>query len=119
MKIFWIILGWCCVAIAVVGIALPGLPTTGPLLLALACFSKGSQRLHDWLFHHKVFGPPLQRWKEQRIIPLRAKILALVMMTGSIAIVCFVAPLPPWGVIVTVAVILVGMVVVALIPHQP
>ncbi len=73
-----IILGVLFVALGVLGIFLPVLPTTPFLLLALACFAKSSERLHGWLLSHKTFGPPIRQWQETRSIPLKVKIVALI-----------------------------------------
>jgi uncharacterized membrane protein YbaN (DUF454 family) len=78
-------LGWLFFAIGLVGMALPLLPTTPFMLLALWAFSLGSERFHAWLYHHRVFGPPLRRWSEERIIPLWTKALAVGSMAASLA----------------------------------
>jgi len=73
-----IVLGICFVALAVLGIFLPVLPTTPLLLLALACFAKSSEKLHDWLLSHKTLGPPIRQWHETRSIPRKAKVIAII-----------------------------------------
>jgi len=88
-------LGWLCVALGLVGVVLPVLPTTPFLLLALWCFARSSPRFHGWLYHHRVFGPPLREWHEYRVIPLRAKILALAAMTAS-ALYVLLGTNAPW-----------------------
>ena len=60
-----------------------GLPTTPFMLLALWAFSRSSQRFHDWLYAHPVFGPPLHQWRSHRVIPARAKLLAVATMATS------------------------------------
>lgn len=113
----WIAAGWCLVAVGAVGVVVPGLPTTGPLLLALACFARGSDRLHAWLLNHPVFGPPLRRWQEHRAITVRGKVVAVTMMLGSLAYVAWKPSLPTWAVFAIGGVILVGIVVVLRLPH--
>ncbi|MGD8325614.1 MAG: YbaN family protein [Sphingomonadales bacterium] len=98
MKIFtrpvFFTLGLFFVAIGGLGVILPVLPTTPFMLLALWCFARSSKTFHDWLFHHRLFGPPLQRWESYRVIPLGAKIFALTSMTAS-AIYVLLVPRPP------------------------
>jgi uncharacterized membrane protein YbaN (DUF454 family) len=54
-------LAWVSFALGVVGLVLPVVPTTPFMLVALWAFSRSSRRFHDWLYHHRIFGPPLQR----------------------------------------------------------
>jgi uncharacterized membrane protein YbaN (DUF454 family) len=114
----WLALGWLLFGVGIVGVVVPGLPTTGPMLLALACFARGSARLHAWLLNHAVFGPPLRDWQERRVIPLRAKVIAVSMMAGSFAYVFFLTSLPGWVVALIGGFILIGMVVVLSIRHE-
>lgn len=117
-RIAWLAAGWACFAFGAIGAVLPGIPTTGPMLLALACFAKGSPRLHAWLLNHRVFGPPLQRWQRDRMIPLKAKVLAVSMMSASLAYVALWSPLPPWAVVAVAVLIAIGATVVLRLPHR-
>lgn len=81
--------GWINVGVGMVGIVVPGLPTTVFLLMALWAFSKSSPRFHRWLYTHPRLGPPLRDWNEHGVIPARAKVLAVAMMTLSLVWVTF------------------------------
>jgi uncharacterized membrane protein YbaN (DUF454 family) len=83
MKIFLILVGWIAVVLGVLGIFLPLLPTTPFLLLASACFARGSTRMHHWLQTNRVFGKYLRNYENGHGIPLRAKIWILIFMWGS------------------------------------
>jgi uncharacterized protein len=83
MKIAANILGSFALVLAVLGIFLPLLPTTPFLLLASACYARGSPRLHQWLRNHRSFGKYLRDFEDGRGIPLRGKVLALAMMWTS------------------------------------
>lgn len=97
--------GWVCVATGVVGIVVPGLPTTVFLLLAAWAFSRSSERFQNWLLGHPRFGPPVVAWRDRGAIPLRAKILAVATMSASLAwIVLFVAE--SWEMPVTVGAVM-------------
>lgn len=76
-------LGWVCVALGAIGIVLPVMPTTVFLLIALWAFARSSPRLHTWLIENPYFGPYIADWERDRIIPVRAKVIAITMMTIS------------------------------------
>ena len=86
-KIFLLSLGWLCVGLAFVGILIPGIPTTIFLIIALWAFTKSSKRLRNWLLNHKRFGPILRNWQEHRVVPLRAKILMVILQISVVIIV--------------------------------
>lgn len=85
MKTMLTLVGMLAIALGVIGIFLPLLPTTPFLLLAAACFARSSTRMHNWMLSHRVFGDYLRNYEEGRGIPARAKVLALVMMWSSLA----------------------------------
>lgn len=78
--------GWFFVALGVVGIALPLLPTTPFLLLAALCFGRGSPRTRAWLVEHPRLGPPIRDWEERGAISRRAKLLACGAMAASLGL---------------------------------
>lgn len=98
-------LGWLFFGIGLVGAILPVLPTTPFMLLALWCFARSSERFHRWLYEHAVFGPPLQRWEEHRVIPLGAKVLAVSAMLASLCYVSFFISVP-WYALVAMVLIM-------------
>ena len=57
MKLIWAMLGLLAMALAIIGVVLPLLPTVPFLLLAAFCFARSSQKLHRWLISHKTFRP--------------------------------------------------------------
>ena len=81
IKLLWIIAGSVFVVLGAFGVILPGLPTTPFLILAAACYIRSSQKLYDWLIANKTFGPYLKDYREGKVIPKRAKKIALIMMT--------------------------------------
>lgn len=78
-------IGWTAVALAAAGAVLPLLPTTVFLLIALWAFARGSPEWADWLRANRRFGPYIRDWEERGAIPVRAKALAVVMMSASLA----------------------------------
>lgn len=79
-KLIYLILGWFFLALAIIGIPLPILPTTPFLLLAAYFFSHSSERLHKWLINAKYLGPMITDWERHGVIRLRAKIISTVLI---------------------------------------
>lgn len=79
-RILYLASGFALVALAALGVILPLLPTTPLLLLAAWCFAHSSEKCHRWLLEHRLFGPIIKSWQENRCIPLRAKILSVSMI---------------------------------------
>lgn len=79
------IIGIVAVLLGVLGIFLPLLPTTPFLLLASACFARGSTRLHGWLLTNKLFGKYLSDYEQGKGIPLRGKVIAVGVLWASMA----------------------------------
>jgi hypothetical protein len=82
----WLLMlsGFLALALAMVGVFVPVLPTTPFLLLAAACFVRSSPRLYAWLIHHRWFGSHIRHYREHRAVSLTAKVTALVLLWGVI-----------------------------------
>lgn len=70
-------------ALSVIGIFLPGLPTVPFLLLAAWFAARGSERLYKWLYSHPRFGKLLVDWQQQKAISRHSKIAAVIMLIVS------------------------------------
>lgn len=84
--------GWLNVVLGILGIAIPGMPTTVFLIMAAWAFSKCSDRFHRWLWCHPRLGSSVRAWYRHRAIPPRAKFMAVAMMSMSLLIVTLFAP---------------------------
>ena len=108
----WTLLGVFFVALGALGAVLPLLPTTPFILVAAWCFARSSPRMHRWLLDSALFGPIVRNWEENRCVPWRAKITALVMMLGvGGSSILFAVP-PGWPRWVGLGLIAIGSVVV-------
>ena len=97
MRPLLFLLGWLLFGVGFIGVFVPVLPTTPLMLLALWCFSRSSDRFHNWLYTHKLFGPPLQQWHKYRVIPLTAKFIAILFMIGSLVYMFVFLTMPVWA----------------------
>ena len=95
-RVPWLLAGLLSLALGIVGIFLPLLPTTPFVLLAAACFARGSSRCEAWLLGHPRFGPMVRDWRNHHAIPWRAKQFAWVMMAIGSASAAWSLPRLKW-----------------------
>ena len=77
---FWLIIGLLLTGLGFIGIFIPGLPTTIFMILAASCYFRSSQRLYSWVMNHKYFGYHVKNYRDKKGMPLKAKIMSLIMM---------------------------------------
>lgn len=112
MNIVWNLAGYLSVGLGLIGIVVPGMPTTVFFIIALGCFTKSeNSRLRRWLLNHKQFGPILRDWEETQSIPLKIKWISCSCIVVFSTFSLFVIP-PVWvkGVVVAIAVAGVGYI---------
>ncbi|MGL5938650.1 MAG: YbaN family protein [Phocaeicola sp.] len=80
MKKVQIALGMIALALGVIGIFLPLLPTTPFLLLAASLFFRSSPKYYHWLLQHKYLGPYIRQFREEKAIPLKGKIISISLI---------------------------------------
>lgn len=111
--------GWLCVGLGFLGAFLPVLPTTPFLLLALWAFSRSSERFHAWLVHHRLLGRYVRDWERHRVIPVRAKVVAVTTMMVSLAWAVLFSGAPWYALAAMAAVIAYGAWYVLSKPSRP
>lgn len=89
--------GLAAVGLGVLGIFLPLLPTTPFLLLAAACFFRSSERLYGWLLNHRRLGRYVRQYRENRAMPLKAKLATLVLLWATLAFSALTVVSSPWA----------------------
>jgi uncharacterized membrane protein YbaN (DUF454 family) len=82
----WWLLAYASLGAGIVGVFVPGLPTTVFVLVAAWAAAKGSDRLHAWLSNHPRFGPLIRDWQAHRAVPRKAKWAASWTMLGCAAV---------------------------------
>ena len=81
--------GTISVGLGVIGIFIPILPTTPFLLLAAACYLRGSQRSYNWLINNRIFGPYIRNYQEGKGISLKTKIFTIFLLWLTIGLSAF------------------------------
>ena len=81
MRILFICLGFICMGVGLVGVAIPILPTTPFLLLAAFFFAKGSKKFHDWFMSTKLYKKHLESFVTSKSMTLKSKLAILIPVT--------------------------------------
>ena len=83
-KFGWLCLGFLSLGVAYIGVVMPGIPFSIPAVFAAYCFAKSSDRMHTWLYNHKLFGPFLTNWEQKKVFPRKAKYMMLGFMAFAL-----------------------------------
>ena len=79
-------LGWLMLGIAFIGVAIPVIPTTGPVIFAAFLFSKSSERFDHWLVTNRLFGQIVRDWRAGAGFTVRAKTIAVAAIAATFTI---------------------------------
>ncbi|MET0807856.1 MAG: YbaN family protein [Pseudoxanthomonas sp.] len=82
----WWLLAYASLGTGIVGIFVPGLPTTVFILIAAYAASRGSERLHAYLLRHPRFGPVISDWQIHGAVSRRGKWAATLTMLACAAV---------------------------------
>lgn len=107
MQIFFRSAGLASLALGMIGLVLPLLPTTPFLILATFCFARSSPALEHRLLHHPTFGPHIIAWRQNRAISRKGKLAAVIALAVS-AVTGFLTISPPWSFVSTSMCIILG-----------
>lgn len=110
--------GTVSLVLGLIGVVLPGLPTTPFVLLTAACYAKASPRLHGWLIHHRFLGPMVRDWETHRSLPRRTKALAITSMLVMVGFSAWIFHEQTWLLVTLLVGALIGVIVVACIPTR-
>jgi uncharacterized membrane protein YbaN (DUF454 family) len=89
-----IIAGTLSLAVGIVGIVVPVLPTTPFLLLAAGCYLRSSQRFYNWLMANRLFGAYIRNYIEGRGIPAKVKIFIIALLWATIGVSIWLVAIP-------------------------
>jgi uncharacterized protein len=85
-RYLYFISGVLLVAIGVIGIFLPILPTTIFLILASACFIKSSPKANEWLRNHKILGMYIKNYQDKSGLTVKSKIFNITFLWIMISV---------------------------------
>ena len=118
-RIFWFTCGFISMVIGLIGIPVPGLPTTPLMILAAACFAKSSQQFYDWIINNKLFGHHVKNYREGNGIPKKSKPIILTTLWGFVLFAVLVAipdSAPPISRYATLILAVIGTIFILRIP---
>ena len=111
LRIVLIIVGMLSLVLGIIGIFLPVLPTVPFVLLAAACFSRGSKKMHDWLVRIPFAGKVIGDYEKGRGVSRRTKLTALLMLWTGMTISAFALGPKP-AVLALLAMLAVGTTII-------
>lgn len=117
-KFLYAALGLFATIVAILGVWLPGIPTTFPLIVALWAFSKSNQHLYRWLRSVPILKQALreaERFEREKTIDWRVKLIAV----GSAWISTLVVGIMSKSVILTVFVAASALACTAFMAYIP
>jgi uncharacterized membrane protein YbaN (DUF454 family) len=103
-RLFWLGIGILALALGGLGVVLPLLPTTPFILVAAFAFANSSERMHQWLLDHNIFGPLIGNWRRYGAISRAAKVLSILSMAAVLVISLLIA-VPAYVIVVQVVVL--------------
>ncbi|WP_049722194.1 YbaN family protein [Gilvimarinus polysaccharolyticus] len=111
MLFIWRALALMFVGVGLLGVVVPGLPTTVFLILGAWASNHGWPAFNQWLLRHPRFGPPILRWQRHGAVPRRAKYLAAITMSMS-GVLIVLSAMQVWfkcGLLLTMCTVLVWL----------
>jgi len=114
----WIGLGSVLVGFGLIGVVVPGWPTTIFIILAAACYARSSQRLYDRVISNRLIGRHARTFRETGAMPVRAKAIALGVMWPFVGLSVLVA-IPDSVVVAKIATLALALIGTAYIIHLP
>ncbi len=110
--------GTLALGMGLVGVVLPGWPTTIFLIIAAACYARSSQRMYDRIVRNRVFGAHVRRFRETGAMPMRAKVWALGLMWPFVlfAVLVAIPSSAAWASIATLALAVAGTIYILRLP---
>jgi len=118
-RVLFFIAGSICLALGIIGIVLPILPTTPFLLLAAACYANSSEKAYNWMLNNKVFGKYIRDYREGKGLPVKIRIITITLLWITIIISIIFIKILWVQVLLLIIAILVSIHVALIRPKKP
>ncbi len=92
VRAIYLSVGFLALFLGAIGAFLPVLPTTPFILLAAACFARGSEHFHRKLLENRIAGPIIIEWQMHRSIRRQVKRWVYLLMGISFSSSMFIVP---------------------------
>lgn len=119
IRTLYFLSGLLCLVAGIIGVFLPLLPTTPFIILAAFCFSRSSERLHQYLLNHRIFGGIIREWEEHGVIPFKVKCISTTMMLVMVSYPLFFQPFALWLKMLVVLTVAIALLYVWSRPSHP
>jgi len=96
VRVVLLTLGSLALLLGIIGIFLPGLPTTPFVLVAAACYARASETFYRRLIVNPTVGPLIIEWRRHHSIPYRIKVIAITTMSLTICVSIWTLSAMPW-----------------------
>ena len=112
--------GTAALGMGLIGVVVPGWPTTIFLIIAAACYARSSQRMYNWIIRNRLFGRHVKNFRETGVMPIRAKVFALGIMWPFVlaSVFFFIPDSVMWAKLLTLAIALIGTTYILWLPSR-
>jgi len=118
LRIALIIVGIMSLTLGIIGIFLPILPTVPFIVLAAACFSRGSKRMHDWLVRMPFAGKVIDDYEKGHGVSRKSKATALLMLWSGMTISTIMLKPALWVALLLASVAIGSTIIIVRLPKQ-
>ena len=90
IRVLYIVGGSIALGLSILGLFVPGLPSTPFALLSAALYAKSSPKLYQWILNNKILGPKILNYKRRKGMTRKGKLGVLALMTTMVFFSSFV-----------------------------
>lgn len=92
IRVIFFIIGFISLALGLIGIVLPILPTVPFFLLTTFCFAKSSKKFHDWFLASKVYKRYMSGFAEHKSMSISGELSLMIIVSLMLSCACLMCP---------------------------